>query len=96
MAQASAEILEHTGPAEKKRVASVPQREQLTVRQSRFCQKEKDRAVGLEHQIVRRAFSGREVKRTAAEEKERDEYSSAEGSESQSNRKSHPNELFEN
>ena len=29
MAQASAEVLEHTGPAEKERVASVPQREQL-------------------------------------------------------------------
>ena len=29
MVQASAKILEHTGPAEKKRVASMPQREQL-------------------------------------------------------------------
>ena len=29
MAQASAEKLEHTGPAEKERVASVTQREQL-------------------------------------------------------------------
>ena len=29
MAQALAEKLEHTGPAEKKRVASLPQREQL-------------------------------------------------------------------
>ena len=29
MAQASAEKLEHTGPAEKERVASVPQRDQL-------------------------------------------------------------------
>ena len=29
MAQALAEILEHTGPAEKKSVASMPQREQL-------------------------------------------------------------------
>ena len=29
MAQASAEKLEHTGPAEKKKVASVTQREQL-------------------------------------------------------------------
>ena len=29
MAQASAEKLEHTGPAEKESVASVPQREQL-------------------------------------------------------------------
>ena len=29
MAQASAEKFEHTGPAEKERVASIPQREQL-------------------------------------------------------------------
>ena len=29
MAQALAEILEHTGPAKKKRVTSMPQREQL-------------------------------------------------------------------
>ena len=29
MAQASGEKLEHTGPAEKERVASLPQREQL-------------------------------------------------------------------
>ena len=29
MAQALGEMLEHTGPAEKKRVASMPQREQL-------------------------------------------------------------------
>ena len=29
MVQASAEKLEHTGPAEKKRVVSMPQREQL-------------------------------------------------------------------
>ena len=29
MAQASAEKLEHSGPAEKERVVSVPQREQL-------------------------------------------------------------------
>ena len=29
MVQASAEKLEHTGPAEKEKVASVPQREQL-------------------------------------------------------------------
>ena len=29
MAQASTENLKHTGPAEKKRVALVPQREQL-------------------------------------------------------------------
>ena len=49
------------------------------IRRSRFCQRERNRAVFPEHEIVRRAFSVREVKRTAAEERERDEYSSAEG-----------------
>ena len=42
MAQASAEKLEHTGPAEKERVASV-QESSWQVRQSRFCRKEKER-----------------------------------------------------
>ena len=41
MAQASAEKLEQTGPAEKERVASVPQRKQLARTLSRSCQKEK-------------------------------------------------------
>ena len=44
MVQASAEKLEHTGPAEKERVASVPQREQLQERRSRPCQKEKEQS----------------------------------------------------
>ena len=44
MAQASAEKLEQTGPAEKERVASVPQREQLQERRSRPCQKEKEQS----------------------------------------------------
>ena len=44
-----------------------------------FAKREKNRDVCLEHQIVRRAFSVREVKRAAAaEERERDEYFSAE------------------
>ena len=43
MAQASAEKLEHIGPAEKERVASVPQRESSwQERRSRPCQKEKE------------------------------------------------------
>ena len=41
-------------------------------------------------------FSAREEKRAAAEERERDEYSSAEGSGSRSRRQSHLNELSEN
>ena len=41
MAQASAEKLEHTGPAEKERVASVPE-SSWQVRQSRLYQKEKE------------------------------------------------------
>ena len=45
MAQASAEKLEHTGPAEKERVASVPQRESSwQERRSRPCQKEKEQS----------------------------------------------------
>ena len=44
MAQASAEKLEHTGPAENERVASVPQRESSgQERRSHPCQKEKSR-----------------------------------------------------
>ena len=42
--QASVEKLEHTGPAEKKRVASVLQREQLASTQSRLCQKEMEQS----------------------------------------------------
>ena len=42
MVQASAKKLEHTGPAEKVRVASVPPRKQLAKRRSRSCQKEKE------------------------------------------------------
>ena len=41
MAQPSMEKLEHTGLAEKERIASVPQREQLTSMPNRPCQKEK-------------------------------------------------------
>ena len=45
MAQASAEKLEHTGPAEKERVASVPQRESSwQERRSRHYQKEKEQS----------------------------------------------------
>ena len=50
MAQASAEKLEHTGPAEKERVASVPQREQLakTPEQREEGTKEKEKEKEME------------------------------------------------
>ena len=44
MAQASAENLEHTGPSEKERVASVPQREQLARTPEPPCQNEKEQS----------------------------------------------------
>ena len=96
--QASAEKLEHTGPAERKRVASVPQREREVDKNARaaFAKRERNRAVYLEHQILRRAYSVREVKRAAAEERERDEYSSAEGQCEPSEKQSHSNELSKN
>ena len=48
MAQASAEKLEHTGPAEKERVASVPQRKQLASTTESSLPKGK----GTEYQIM--------------------------------------------
>ena len=45
MVQASAEKLEHTGPAKKERVASVSQRESSwQVQKSRLCQKNKEQS----------------------------------------------------
>ena len=43
MVQASAEKRKHTGPAEKERVASVPE-SSWQIRRSRFCQKEKEQS----------------------------------------------------
>ena len=54
MAQASAEKLEHTGPAKNERVVSVPQREQLARRRSRPCQKEKEQSrlsIAPDHEV---------------------------------------------
>ena len=70
MVQASAEKLEHTGPAEKERVASVPQREQLA---STKRKRKRNRAVCPEYQIMR----GKRVKvgesRTLASEGDQSE-----------------------
>ena len=52
IAQASAEKLEHTGPAEKKRVASVPQREQLASMPGLPLPK-RNTAIGPENQIIK-------------------------------------------
>ena len=78
MPQVSAEKLEHTGPAEKERVASVPKREQLASTPEPPLPKRKKTEPS--DQIVKKAFSVRKLKRAAgAEEREKDEYSSAEG-----------------
>ena len=54
MAQALAEKLEHTGPAEKERVASVPQREQLArTPKPPLPETKRNRAVSPEYQIMR-------------------------------------------
>ena len=44
MAQALAEELEHTGPAEKERVALAPQREQLASKPEPPCQEEQEQS----------------------------------------------------
>ena len=51
MTQVSAEKLENTGPAEKKRVASVKQRKHYA--RSFFAKRKRNRAVSPEHQIMR-------------------------------------------
>ena len=51
MAQASAEKLELSGPAEKERVASVPQRK--VGKYARAASGKRNRAVSPEHQMVR-------------------------------------------
>ena len=64
MAQTSAEKLEHTGPAEKERVASVPQRERAVGKYAKaaFAKWKRNRAVCSEHQIVRSAFRAEALK----------------------------------
>ena len=68
MAQASAEKLEHTGPAEKEKVASVPQRESKNAGAA-LAKRKRNRAVYPEYQIMR----GKRVKlgesRTLARER---------------------------
>ena len=51
MVQALAEKLEHTGPAEKERVASAPQNERLA--RAVFAKNERNKAISLVRQIVR-------------------------------------------
>ena len=53
MAQASAEKLEHTGPAEKERVASVPERAVGKNARAAFGKRKRNRAVSPEYQIMR-------------------------------------------
>ena len=62
MAQASAEKLEHTGPAEEKGVASVPQREQLaSTRQEAKRKKEQSRLSRVPDHEGGESQSGREL-----------------------------------
>ena len=53
MAQASAEKLEHTGPAEKERVASAPQRADGKNAGAALAKRKRNRAVSPKHQIMR-------------------------------------------
>ena len=60
-----------------------------------FAKRERNRAVCPEHQIVRRAFSVREVKRTAAKERKETSIPLQKDSESQSKKQSHLDKLSE-
>ena len=70
MAQASAEKLEHTGPTEKERVASVPQREQFGKNAgAAFAKRKRNRAVCPEYQIMRGMRESRWAKATPWQER---------------------------
>ena len=70
MVQASAEKLEQTGPAKKERVASVPQREQLSRTPEPLLPKRKrNRAVCPEYQIMREERVKMGESRTLARER---------------------------
>ena len=55
MAQVSAEKFEHTGPAQKERVASVPQRERAVGKNAgtALAKRKRNRAACPEYQIMR-------------------------------------------
>ena len=53
MVQASAEKLEHTGPAKMERVASVPQRAVSKNAGAAMAKRKRNRAICLEYQIMR-------------------------------------------
>ena len=53
MAQASTEKLEHTGPAEKERVASVPQRAVGKNAGAALAERKRNRAACPKHQIIK-------------------------------------------
>ena len=70
MAQASAEKLEHTGPAKKERVASVPQREQLArTPEPPLPKRKRNSAACPEYQIMRRERAKVRKSRTLARER---------------------------
>ena len=79
MAQASAEKLEHTGPAEKKGWPQCHREDSWQVRQSRSCQKENEQSRLSRVPDRKEGIQCQRIKRTAAKERKIDEYSSAEG-----------------
>ena len=95
MAQASAEILEHTGPAEKKRWPQCHRDSSWQVRQCRLCQK------GKELNRLSRApdhKEGIQCQRREQQQKKEKETSIPlqKDSENQSKKQSHSKELSEN
>ena len=74
MVQASLEKLEHTGPAEKERVASLPQREQLTkTPEPPLPKRKRNRAVCPKHQMMRKERVKVGENRTLAKEGDQNE-----------------------
>ena len=96
MAQASAEKLEHTGPAETKRVASVPQSEQLASTQGPPFPKGKGTEPSRARDRKESIQCQRSKENSSRGKRKRMSIPLQKDSKSQSNRQTHPHELSEN
>ena len=96
MTQASTEKLEHTGPPKKKRVASMPQREQLASTPGPYLSKGKEQT-GLSSAPDRtEGIQCQRSKENSSKGKKETSNLLQKDSESQSKKQSYPNELSEN
>ena len=96
MTQPSTEKLEHTGPPKKKRVASMPQREQLASTPGPYLPKGKEQSGLSRAPDCKEGIQCQRSKENSTKGKKETSNLLQKDSESQSKKQSYPNELSEN